>query len=207
MFKRTSSVVTFFLFSLWNLSQWMLRMTSVALNDILHSCQVLNPSLYQLAAVAFQAAQRSQSPCLCCLFIGESSFFHWAQITLIQEKTMKALRVKENRGNSAFKHWGILMWVCYYLMCVVLLHVRKLYLPIKVVSPLRSGTVLFLSLRLERQELGLCSLRLYSAFHMVDTVSFRMWDAYNTTVELLWASCRCLVCFKGKVEKGTGGGR
>lgn len=34
IFQSTSGVGAFFLFSLWNLSQWMLRVMSVALNDV-----------------------------------------------------------------------------------------------------------------------------------------------------------------------------
>lgn len=65
---------------------------------LFHFCQALKPSLYQLLAVAFQAARRGQGPCLCCLVIGESSLFSWAQITLVQVKATKA--VKDGRAGE-----------------------------------------------------------------------------------------------------------
>lgn len=51
IFLSTTSVGTFFLLSLWNLSQWMLRVKSVVLNDIFSISA--KPSLYQFPAVAF----------------------------------------------------------------------------------------------------------------------------------------------------------
>ena len=43
----------------------------------------------------------------------------------------------------------------------------------------------FLSQGLERQKVGLCSLCLYGALHMVDIVSFRVLEAYKMSVKLL----------------------
>lgn len=145
-FKITSRVGTLFLFPVLSLSQvdtenslWLWTISYISAK---HSSLTVPVPLSCFSSC-------SEKPGFLSLLPGyKTEVFQLWQITLVQGKTMKAPRMEENRGNSACGHLLTLMWVCYFLMCgtgVVLLHVPKSYLPIKVLSSLRSGTVRSLS--------------------------------------------------------------
>jgi hypothetical protein len=90
--------------------------------------------------------------------------------TSVQEDPLKALERGREEGKFhlwklANTHVSVLLHSCG--TGLILLHVPKPYLLIKVVSSLGSGTVLLLIL-------GTCYLCLYSALCLVDTVSFRV---------------------------------